>query len=354
MVVYSRAIGASNSIPALSTSVFTLYFSILLWILGLELTVIVGLFDLVLIAARSMFGRPKILIGRRLYAYVLRPFRSAWEGEVPALRIFRARYLTRLFLFYRAQSSMSALRRVHNRQYLELLVDDPSNSAAAEEEKKFQQVYEMYQKITTDSYQLGALALGGPIVALLSLIAQQALLPFTTWAWHALGGPSLSSITLDQIKSLAGFIYVFGAVTLWLAVSAWMDMRRILITQGVILSERQVRVAAGLRPKAEIPFDLLLYFGILILLTYVPKSHVDINPTVDIAALWTVELLTALEASTVLIVLSAIGALAATRRYWRSYGWVIAAAFRKDMDAQHGWPKAVDKTCSPKDLMMPP
>src|SRR5260221_1375178 len=88
MVVYSRAIGASNSIPALSTSVFTLYFSIFLWSLGLYLTVIVGLFDLVLIAARSIFGRPKILIGRRLYAYVLRPFRRAWEGEVPALRTF--------------------------------------------------------------------------------------------------------------------------------------------------------------------------------------------------------------------------------------------------------------------------
>ena len=73
-----------------------------------ELVPIVGFFDLILIAARSM---PKILIGKHLYAYALGPFRSAWDGEVPALKIFRVRYLTRLFLYYRAQASISGLRR---------------------------------------------------------------------------------------------------------------------------------------------------------------------------------------------------------------------------------------------------
>ena len=115
MVVYSRAIGATNSIPALSTSVIFLYFFLLgLPILGLILFV-VGAVDLILIAVRRIFGRPKMLVGRGLYARVVAAFSSIWDGELPAFRIFRARYLTRLYLFYRAQSSISGLRRVHNR-----------------------------------------------------------------------------------------------------------------------------------------------------------------------------------------------------------------------------------------------
>lgn len=317
MVIYSRAIGASNSIPALSTSVLTLYFYFLLWLLCLDVVVLVGPIDLVLVIIRKLFRRPKVparpeWVGAKFYSYLFRPFTRAWEGEIPMMRLFRVRYLTRLFLFYRTQSSISGLRRVRNRRYLEAIVSDPTSAARLqEEEKAFQLVDEVFQKITTDSYQISALALGGPIVALLSLFAQQALLPLIAYCWRYLGGPDLSTITIAQIKSFEGFFFLFGILTLCLVVSAWMDMRLILVKEGAIAIERLVQKRAGLRPKAEIPFDLLLYLAFLISMAF-GFTVLLLDKPFPIP----IDKIVFAEAGLYFLGFAAIGVIAGIRRYW--------------------------------------
>ena len=191
------------------------------------------------------------------------PFALHGKAKFPPSESFRSRYLTRLFLFYRAQSSIHGLRRVHNRQYLELLVDDPSNSAAQDEAKSFQHAYEVFQLVATDSYQLGGLVLGGPLVAVGTLIAQKALLPLSAYLWKLVGGPPLSLLTADEIGSFSGFLAGFAIMVLWLAVSAWMDMRLVLKDLEVLEVDHRVRMAAGLRLKAAISFDLLFCFLLL-------------------------------------------------------------------------------------------
>ena len=58
--------------------------------------------DLLLLASRRFFGRPKFYIGSRLYALALAPFRLHGKAKFPTFRIFRLRFLIRLFLFYLA------------------------------------------------------------------------------------------------------------------------------------------------------------------------------------------------------------------------------------------------------------
>ena len=189
---YCDAIGACKSIPVLSVLPLPkLYFQLLLWIICFELCFLLVPIDLCLYLARHLFGRPRFLLGRSVYAYLAMPLRrSVWDGEIPAFKILRMRYLTRLLLFYRAQAKINALHSVFNRRHLNLLFADPPNDAAVSEAEKFQKSFDLFQKITTDSYQIGVLAIGGPFVALLTITVQKGVLPFASFYGVILVGPN--------------------------------------------------------------------------------------------------------------------------------------------------------------------
>jgi hypothetical protein len=261
MVRYSDAIEACGSVPTLSLlPPVKLYFELLLWLLATELCIVVAPIDLIIILCRKVFGRPRLVLGRQLYNYFMRPLLSVWSGEIPSFKIIRQRYLTRLLLFYRAQFIINALHRVYNRRHLDLLAADHPDLLALTEVEAFQKSFDLFQKITADSYQLGAIAVGGPLIALLSIVIQKALLPALTYLWNLLGGPTLT-LSTEQIGTLGAFVILFSGVTVWIFVSAWMEMRSILISLDVYRVEHQACLFARIKFKREIPYDLLLYFS---------------------------------------------------------------------------------------------
>lgn len=260
MVRYSDAIEACGPISRLSLlPLLKLYFQMLLWLFALELVILLLPITIITLIVRKVFGRSRVIVGERLHAMVAKPFRSAWEGEITSFRIIHQRYLTRLFLFYRAQFLINSLHRIYNRRNLDLLVAKPIDSEALKEAEQFQKCFVLFQQITTDSYQLGALAVGGPLVALFSIGVQKALLPAAGYLWNVFGGPSLS-FSPELIGTFGGFFIIFAFFAMWVMASAWMDMREVMSGVHVYEAERQACLIAGIKGRREVPFDLLVYF----------------------------------------------------------------------------------------------
>jgi hypothetical protein len=267
MVRYCDAIQACESIPVLSlTPLFKMYAAFLIWGLCLEACIIVLPIDGMLRISRRLFGWPKIVIGRRLYEFFKRPFRSVWAGEIPIFRFSHVRSLTRLLLYYRAQLRINTLLKPYNRRHLDLFLADPQDSNALKHAEDFKKAVELFKNITTGSYQLRILTIGGPLVALLSLVVQKALLPMATWLWTTLVGPVPHSAA--DLEGTEFFFAVFGAISVWILVSAWMDMRLVVHQCEVRNLERDAHAYAGLKKIPEIPFDLIFcaslaafYFG---------------------------------------------------------------------------------------------
>jgi hypothetical protein len=146
MVTYSRAIEACSSVPQLSISFLVLYFRLFLWLLSLDLICVLGPIDIVLWILRRAYGRPPLMLGRKLYDHFLQPFRSVWSGEIAAFKFLRIRYLTRLLLFYRANFVMNALAGAYNRKYLEILVSASSSNEALSLAEPFHKAFELFKK----------------------------------------------------------------------------------------------------------------------------------------------------------------------------------------------------------------
>jgi hypothetical protein len=156
MLVYCDAIEDCSQVPRFSVTRFlTFYFKFLGWGLCLNLCLLLGPIDLVLYLMRRWFGRPPLVLGRAVYRFIMRPLQSAWHGEIPQFAFFRVRYLARLLLFYRAQYNINALHKVFNRRQLDLLSAHSPDEASLKQAETFQKSFDLFQKITADSYQLG-------------------------------------------------------------------------------------------------------------------------------------------------------------------------------------------------------
>jgi hypothetical protein len=261
MQQYCEAIEECRTIPALSLlPLGRLYFQIILWEMGAGLSLLLLPFDLVLSLVRRVFGRRKGLLGMAVYSYALRPLRSVWRGEVSAIAVIRSRYVTRLLLFYYTQSRINALQSAFNRRHLDLLFNDVSNSAALHAAEEFQKSFDLFRKITAGSYQLGALAVGGPLVALISLVLQKALIPTAIFVWGYFNSSELHPLSETLRGSLITFLIIFGVCAVWIVVAGWMDMREILTRLNVREIERDVSECAGIEVRREVPYDVLFYF----------------------------------------------------------------------------------------------
>ena len=262
IINYCDAFSACRTISGLSVLPLPkLYLQVILWALVLEVCIFVVPIDIILFLVRLMFGRPKVVIGRSIYAFLGEPLRSVWKGEISAFKLVRLRYLTRLLLFYRAQSKINALHRVFNRQHLDLLVADPPDDRTISKAENFQKSFDLFQKITTDTYQIGALAIGGPFVALFTITVQQGFLPLVNFVWGSFG--FTSAISPELIGTLGGFFVLFALVAIWILVSAWMDMRSVIAGLGIREIECGVYEYARIKLTHQIPFDILLYIGLV-------------------------------------------------------------------------------------------
>jgi hypothetical protein len=285
MLLYCDAIEACRSVQRFSILPLSiLLFKFWLWLVCFEICFLVGPIDLLVIyPIRRVFGRPRFVLGRRVYACVMRPFQSAWDGEIPAIAVFRLRYLARLLLFYRAQLKINTLHRVFNRRQLDLFFSPNQNGLG--ECEKFQKSFDLFQRITADSYQIGAVAIGGPLVALCAYALQSGVYPLLVRAVQKVDYSVLASFIQKIVSPLVTPLVVFGFATetpsgepigtlvaffiiaiivmLWILVSAWMDMRSILLRLDIPRIERQAYRCAGIKEGRQIWFDLLFFNGLI-------------------------------------------------------------------------------------------
>jgi hypothetical protein len=257
MVRYCDAIHACEAIPTLSLMpLLRFYVLYVLWAANIYICLLLVPVDGLLLAGCRLSGRPKIVIGRRFYRFFLAPFRSIWAGEIPVFKLSHVRLLTRLMLYYHAQLRINTLLKRYNRAYLGLLFLDPEGSSAPRHVEDFKKAVELFTNITTGSHRLSILGIGGPLVALLSLFVQKVLLPYTPTLWTAATGRPVPH-SLADLQGTESFFMVFGAIALWMLVSAWMDMRHVVQEYEIAGLERDAFASAGLKKIPEIPFDLI-------------------------------------------------------------------------------------------------
>jgi hypothetical protein len=286
MLRYCDAIGECKSIPTLSLLPFPkLCVNCITWpFCFLIYASVLCPINLVYALASRIYGGPRLEAGREISAYIATPLLSVWNGEISACTLLRARYLTRLLLSYRAQFKINLLHGVYNRRLLDLLLADPPNKTAVDETEKFQKSFDLFQKITADSYQIGLLAIGGPFVALLTLALQKGFLPLLAVLWTYFATRLNLPATLfstEQVGTLAGYFVIFGVLATWSLVSAWMDMRVLLVSLDVPEFERRACACAKIRAERQIPFDILFYLSLvsLIFWGYFSNFHLRFEQT---------------------------------------------------------------------------
>jgi hypothetical protein len=81
-----------------------------------------------------------------------------------------------------------------------------------------------------------------------------------SYLWTSFIGPTPALNEL--ITTLGGFFAILATIVIWVIVSAWMDMRSVVVGLGVPEIEHRVFAYAKIRVGRQIPFDILLYLGL--------------------------------------------------------------------------------------------
>jgi hypothetical protein len=264
MLGYCDAIEECRGLPVLSIWPFVrLIFKAYMWGLALDLGLILLLPDIILFTCRMTFGLPKLVLGRKVYNYLARPFRSAWAGEIPWFRIVRIRYLTRLLLCYYARRKNHILQDTLNRSQLQMLARS-SDTAALSESEKLQKAMKLLDKITESRLKIGPIVALGPIVSLFSVVTQKVILPglhntldyfLVKFGVSGLGPSALLIDRLTQNTLIFGVLAVLFAI--WILASAWMDKRAILTKLGVPQLERSAFGSVHEILPPELPLDII-------------------------------------------------------------------------------------------------
>lgn len=174
---YGSAVAECKSVPFFSLWPFLkLVVLTWFWLFCLEIAFLVIFIDFVFLISRLFFSRPNIVVGKYFYDFVRKPFRSAWKGEIPAFRIVRIRYLTKLLVFYHARERIDKLRKAISAKHLDEIVVS-GRYKLSEEEKGLQDNFDLFDTIVKDPYQLGALVVLGPALTVMSFVTQKILFP---------------------------------------------------------------------------------------------------------------------------------------------------------------------------------
>jgi len=183
------------------------------------------------------------------------------------------RYLTSILLFYHAQFRINALHNAFNRSQLDILLNKPANSEALNTAQEFQKSFDLFQSVINNTYQLRALVVGGPLIALLSFLVSNFVLPFATHFFGSLGSwiPVVSwipgeelNVSIDAVGLIIFNLVFVGAVAIWVMVSAWMDMQSILINLDMCSYEQAAFAATRTDWRRKVPvIDLLGYLVVI-------------------------------------------------------------------------------------------
>jgi len=278
MASYSAAVIKCDALASVSIlPLFKLVIGIFGWLLCLELAMLSVLIDVPLLVIRSVFGKPRFVLGRSLYNFVIAPFKTATLGEIPAFQIVRIRYLTRIMVMYYIQSSVIRLRRAFVTKYLEIANNSRADQAQIDEADALHNTFDVFDTMLKDPYQIGALAIFAPLLAVLSFVTQKGIFPLFRYlidqyhdslksvpiVGNFLLGTIPQSISPQVMQSgLVAVILVIG-YAVWMLVSAWIDKRSIFIALDVIKREKDVLVEVSIKPRREIPLDIIGYFIVL-------------------------------------------------------------------------------------------
>jgi hypothetical protein len=274
MLRYNQAFDACDEIPQLDVlPVLKSFWQLLAWSFSLEFAFFTLWVDLPLLLIRKIYGRPHFLLGRVFYRVIMWPFRAAWAGETPALKLVRIRYLSRLLMFYHAQLRMDALHRSFNARHLRLLAEATASPEVLDEAENLQSAFDLFAKLTADRYEISALVVFGPLVTILSVLTQKFLLPTLDGAFVWFRGLFGQQIT-QSLTSPTFLQNVFGAIVFlvfyagFLLVSVWMDMRKILKQANTTDAEQRAFATGGIKMFPDIPIDLIAFFLFSVAATY--------------------------------------------------------------------------------------
>ena len=277
MLGYCDAIEECGRLPAFSIwPLVRLAFKAWLFAFALYVAMILLIPDFILLLLRTTIGWPRLVLGRRVYRYLARPFRSIWAGEIPWFRIFRVRYITRLLLCYRSRRKIDALQDALNRSEFQMLASGSCAIALAETET-LQKAVGLVKQITESRLKIEAIVALGPILTIFSLATQKLILPIVHDVTDYLldkVGLSAFAVSALQNKQMVQNVLVFFVLVflyaIWLIASAWMDGRSILTKLGVHQLERSVFARVGIISRPELPFDIVAFVIVSIGLMSLP------------------------------------------------------------------------------------
>jgi hypothetical protein len=136
---------------------------------------------------------------------------------------------------------------------------------------------------------------------------RKVVVPGMGYLWSSISGPELKP---EQLGQLGAFIIFFVIIAMWMLISAWMDMRTVLIAIGVRKFERDSHAVARNR---EFPLDLIWYLMIGIFffgpLLYMPLGEHRTPPS---------ELFMLIPQIVLVIIYFCCGLVALARRVWLS------------------------------------
>jgi len=331
MLCYCQTIESCKTVPALSIlPVFTLFWHLFRYYLCIYITLLLLPLTLLLLVARAAFGHPQRVFGGSLRAYLAKPWRIAWTGEMPLFKVIRFRYLTSLVVYYGIQSRITTLQNAFNRRHLYTLARSPTDTAALSVTKQMQESFDTFAKIAKDSYTFRAIAVGGPVIAGLSLLTEKVALPaagyVTGKAWAYIAGGSQMGVA-HFLSTDVLFIYsLVGVWIIWTLASAWMDARILRMHAGSTEKETAAYMASGIELRRRFRLTCLCYFAIIMFWAIMigmssirsledvasrPTGHID--PTFAYAAYFSIALNVA-----VIVVLLCLGLVAICRRLYLS------------------------------------
>jgi hypothetical protein len=261
MSLYCDAIDSCGSLSRLSLlPALKLVGNILLCEICVGISFYAAAIDLLLLCIRLIFGRPQVVFGRPLYKFIAQPLRSVWMGEIPLFKLSSARYLTIILLTYHARARISALRYAFNRRYFKLIASNGENCFNVSDVEKLGKSFDLFDEITSGAYKFGVFLVGGPLIAGLSILTQHVVLPAVAFGWKWVTGLSFSVERLGQIGAFAIYFIIF---TIWALVSAWMDMRMVLIENDVPIFERETYSSANMKYYNGIQVDIVFYLSVV-------------------------------------------------------------------------------------------
>ena len=143
--------------------------------------------------------------------------------------------------------------------------------------------------------------------------------------WRSFIGPT--PVSNELISTLGGFFAILATIAIWVIVSAWMDMRSVVVGLGIPEIEHRVFAYAKIRVGRQIPFDILLCLSLVgaVLASYmylVSGLYLEHSTKLDLIASFIFNII-------IYAFALCLGLVALVRRLWLSKRYGLLGWWRK-------------------------